>query len=62
VLEASDPGRSDAPEPSRGRWSLEAPDRLRLVWTEPEAGEECFRVEAVDADRLVWVRIPTEVA
>ncbi len=57
-LEASDPGRGDAPEPLRGSWSLEPPDRLRFVWATPEAGEECFRIEAVETDRLVWVRIP----
>jgi len=57
-LEASSPGRADAPEPLRGSWYLEPPDRLRFVWAAPEAGEECFRLEAVEADRLVWVRIP----
>lgn len=62
VLEASDPGRSDAPERLRGSWRLEPPDRLTLIWTEPDAGEERFRVEAIDANRLVWVRIPTEAA
>ncbi len=59
ALEASVPGRSDAPEVLRGSWHLEPPDRLCFVWATPEAGKESFRVDAVDADRLVWVRIPT---
>ena len=57
ALEGSVPGRSDAPEGLRGSWSLAPPDRLRLAWTAPETGEEGFRVEAVDGERLVLVRI-----
>ncbi len=56
ALEGSTPGRGDAPEALRGRWSFEPPDRLHLVWTTPESGEERFRVEAVDTVRLVLVR------
>jgi hypothetical protein len=59
ALEASVPGRADAPERLQGSWNLEPPNRLRFVWATPEAGEERFRVEAVDTDRLVWVRIQT---
>jgi hypothetical protein len=62
ALEASVPGRGDAPERLRGSWSLEPSDRLRFVWATPEAGEERFQIEAVDSDRLVWVRIPGESA
>jgi len=56
ALEGSVPGRSDAPEAQRGSWSLAAPDRLLLVWATPEVGEERFRVEEADAERLVLVR------
>jgi hypothetical protein len=56
ALDGSIPGRSDAPDALHGRWTLAAPDRLRLSWTRPETGEERFRVEAVDSDRLVLVR------
>jgi hypothetical protein len=59
ALEASVPGRADAPERLQGSWNLDPPNRLRFVWATPEAGEERFRVEAVDAGRLVCVRIPT---
>lgn len=57
ALEGSVPGRTDAPESLRGSWSLAPPDRLRLGWTTPETGEESFRVEAVDGDRLVLLRV-----
>jgi hypothetical protein len=57
ALAGSVPGRGDAPEALRGRWSLDAPDRLRLAWTEPETGEERFRVADAEADRLVLVRV-----
>jgi len=57
ALEGSVPGRADAPEAQRGSWSLAPPDRLRLAWTTPEAGVERFRVDAVDGERLVLVRL-----
>ena len=57
ALEGSVPGRSDAPEILSGRWSLAPPDRLRLVWTAPESGEERFRVDSLETDRLVLVRV-----
>ena len=57
ALEGSVPGRTDAPEPLRGRWSLGPPDQLRLAWRTPESGDERFRVESVDGDRLVLVRV-----
>jgi hypothetical protein len=58
VLAASVPGRSDAPEPMRGHWSLDA-GRLRLAYEAPERGEEEFRVEALEGDRLVLARLTT---
>jgi hypothetical protein len=56
-LQASAPGRADAPEPMRGRWRLDAAGRLHLAFESPERGEEEFRVEAVEADRLVLARV-----
>ena len=58
ALEGSAPGRGDAPDAMRGSWSLAPPDRLCLAWADPEAGEERFRVETADEDRLVLVRVP----
>ncbi len=57
VLEASAPGRSDAPEAMRGRWSLDPAGRLRLTFEAPERGEEEFRVEELEGDRLVLARV-----
>jgi hypothetical protein len=57
VLAASVPGRGDVPEPMRGRWSLDAAGRLHLAYEAPERGEEEFRVEALDGDRLVLARL-----
>ena len=57
ALEGSVPGRTDAPEALQGSWSLAAPDRLLLVWATPETGEEVFRIEAADGERLVLVRL-----
>ena len=56
ALEGSAPGRGDAPEAQRGSWSVAEPDRLLLVWATPEVGEERFRIEEADAERLVLVR------
>jgi hypothetical protein len=56
-LAASAPGRGDAPEAMRGRWRLDAAGRLHLAFEAPERGEEEFRVEAVEADRLVLARV-----
>ena len=58
VLAASAPGRSDAPEAMRGRWSLDAAGRLLLAYEAPERGAEEFRVEALEGDRLVLARWP----
>jgi hypothetical protein len=41
----------------RGRWRLDAAGRLHLAFESPERGEEEFRVEAVEADRLVLARV-----
>jgi hypothetical protein len=57
VLAASVPGRTDAPEAMRGRWRLDGEGRLHLAFEAPERGDEEFRVEAVDADRLVLARV-----
>ncbi len=57
VLAASVPGRTDAPEAMRGRWSLDAAGRLHLAFEAPERGEEDFRVEALEGDRLVLARL-----
>lgn len=57
VLAASVPGPADAPETLRGRWSLDAAACLHLAYEAPEAGEEAFRVEALEGDRLVLARL-----
>ena len=57
VLAASAPGRTDAPEPMRGRWSLDPAGRLHLAFEAPERGEEEFRVETLEGDRLVLARV-----
>jgi len=49
--------RTDAPEPMRGRWSLDPAGRLHLAFEAPERGEEEFRVEALEGDRLVLARV-----
>ena len=57
VLAASAPGRGDAPEAMRGRWSLDAAGHLHLAYEAPERGREEFRVEALAGDRLVLERV-----
>ena len=57
ILAASAPGRADAPEAMRGRWSLDAAGRLHLAYEAPERSEEEFRVEALEGDRLVLARV-----
>jgi hypothetical protein len=58
-LAASAPGPADRPEAARGRWRVDDSGRLELAFRAGEREEvEAFRIESVDEDRLVLVRVP----